>query len=524
MSSLDWLQDSSALPDPHDKGERAVQFVKRLRLHEGAFAGRPFPLASWQERLIRRIYGDTKEDGTRRIRKVFILLPRANGKTTLCAALGLLHLLGPESEAAGQVVAAAADREQASIAFNAATAMIRNSPTLTKITKVAESNRRITHRRSGSRFTAISHEVGGKHGLSISCLIADEIHAWPKRALWDVLTQSMGKREQPLTIAITTAGCGVHGLAHELYDYAKKVASGEVEDETFLPVIFEAPADCDWQDEDVWKAVNPAIASGFRRIEEMRETADMAAEIPAQREAFKRFYLNIWSDGAPDPWLDLSVYDDGAAPVEVQDGDPCWVGVDLASVEDLAAVVAAFRTDRGYELIPRFYVPQETLRKRQERDQIPYLTWAEEGWITPTPGNVVDYTIIEDDILKLAERYRVLEVPIDRWNATGTINRLTADGLPVNLFGQGNRSMTPAMKEVERAVLSRQIIHGGNPVLRWCFGNVAADVDPAGNIKPNKAKSAEKIDGAVAAIMAIARASSDEIQPSVYEDRGFITL
>ena len=253
MSSLDWLQDNSALPDPHGKGERAVQFVKRLRLHEGAFAGQPFPLASWQERLIRRIYGDTKEDGTRRIRKVFILLaPRQRqnhamrGSRPAASSGAGRRGVGTGGRGCGRP-GTGVDRIQRGVGHDPQFADADQDH------QVAESNRRITHRRSGSRFTAISHEVGGKHGLSISCLIADEIHAWPKRALWDVLTQSMGKREQPLTIAITTAGCGVHGLAHELYDYAKKVASGEVEDETFLPVIFEAPADCDWQDEDVWE-------------------------------------------------------------------------------------------------------------------------------------------------------------------------------------------------------------------------------------------------------------------------------
>lgn len=343
-----WWTDDTPLPDPHGRGERAVKFIELLKLHEGKLAGQRFKLSPWQRRIVQRIYGDTAEDGRRKIRTVFILLPRGNGKTTLCAGLGLLHLVGPEKEAGGQVVVAASDREQASIAYNAAAGMIAQEPALKKRTKVLPSYKTIKQESLRSTMRAISHEAYSKHGLSISCLIADEVHAWPKRELWDVLRGSMGKREEPLTIVITTAGSGTQGLAWELYDYAKKVADGTVVDDTFLPVLFEADKDADWLDEDVWRAVNPAVASGFRRIEEMRESARQAAEIPAQREAFKRYYLNMWSDGAPDPWLDMDVYDRCADPIDMAalEGRPCWLGVDLSSTQDLTAVVAAFAPAR----------------------------------------------------------------------------------------------------------------------------------------------------------------------------------
>jgi len=520
MNGQDWLTSDEPLPDPEGKGERAVKFINNLTHHEGKMAGKPFALAPWQERIVRRIYGDTDADGRRRVRTVFILLPRGNGKTTLCAALGLLHLFGPENEAAGQTVVAAADKEQASIAYNAAARMVRQDARLSRITRATDSQRRLSHPKSGSTFKALSHEVGGKHGMSISCLIADEIHAWPKRELWDVLTTSMGKRDQPLTIAITTAGVGVHGIDYELYDYAHRVARGDVDDPSFLPILFEPGPEADWQDEDVWRAVNPALASGFRSLEEMRMMARRAAQVPAQRESFKRLYLNIWQDGAAAPWLDMETYDAGADPVDLDalEGEPAWIGVDLSSVEDLTAVVAAVpKPEGGVALAAWFFVPADTLRRRQERDQLPYVRWAEEGWITPTDGSVVDYDAVETTIMELCERFRVQEIPIDRWNSTGTINRLMAHDLPVVKHGQGFAGMNQPFKDTERLILAGQLQHGGNPVLRWNFRNVVLDQDPAGNVKPSKARSAEKIDGAVAAAMAVGRVQAEEMQPSIYE-------
>lgn len=520
-----WLTGEDTLRDPHGKGERAVQFVRRLRLFEGARAGQPFPLARWQERIIRRVYGDTDESARRVVETVFILLPRGNGKTTLAAALGGLHLFGPEKDAGGQVITAAADREQASIAYRALEGMIAQDRTLKGLTTVTPSNKTIKHDKSRSFFKAISHEAYTKHGMSVSCLIADEIHAWPTRELWDVLRNSMGKRDNPLSIVITTAGEGVHGLAAELYTYAKRVASGEIEDPTFLPILFEPEPGADWQDKEVWTAVNPAIAAGFRSMREMENTFRQALEIPAQREAFKRYYLNIWSDGAADPWLDMEVYDQGAAPIDVASlhRAPCWLGVDLSSTDDLTAIVAAFPQDDGSVIVrPWFFAPEEGLRRRQTRDKVPYLQWAEDGHLIATPGEVIDYEMVIDTLGQIAAEHAVQEVAMDRWNATAVASRLQDMGLLVAMHGQGFGGMSPAVKEAQRLILSRKLHHGGHPVLRWCFQNCVVDQDPAGNLKFNKAKSAEKIDGAVACAMAVNRAAT--LTPAPYEDRGLVFI
>lgn len=523
-SGPSWIWDESELRDPHGFGERAVKFVKLLKLHEGRYAGKPFPLQPWQERIIRRVYGDTKEDETRRVRTVFLYLPRANGKTSFAAALAGLHLFGPEREAQGQAIAAAADREQASIAYRALSGMIAQDANLQKLVDDTPSSKRIRHHKSRSEFKAISSEVGTKHGMSISFLLADEIHAWQGDGseFWGTLRTSMGKRHNPLTIVATTAGVGVNNEAYRLLDYSRKVASGEIEDETWLPILFEAPADADWRDEKVWHAVNPAIAAGFRQLDEMRTTAKQAEGQPTKQEIFRRLYLNQWSDGAAEPWFDMMIYDQGneRACLDSRESEPAWIGVDLGSTSDLTAVTLAFRDDDGgFSVYPYVFAPEGAIRKRQDRGEAPYRDWAAQGFLSTTPGDVTDYDRIEELIRDLCKRFNVQEIALDPWGARPMINRFVEDGLPAIEHRQGFVSMTGPMKAMERAVLARKFRHGGNPILRWCVSNVVVDEDPAGNIKPNKKRAMEKIDAAVATIMAVGRADANEACiGSIYED------
>jgi phage terminase large subunit-like protein len=295
------------------------------------------------------------------------------------------------------VIAAAADREQASIVFTAASRMIQHDAVLSRITSITPSIKRIQHPASGSIFRAVSHEAYSKHGLSISCLLADEVHAWPTRDLWDVLTTSMGKREQPLTIAITTAGVGRTRIAWELYAYAKRVQAGEVDDATFLPVLLEPPEGFDWRDPEVWAYVNPALGV-FRSLEEMQTSAKRAEHVPAQQAAFRQLYLNEWREGHAEPWLDLAIWDEGLVdPGEISPGTRCWIGVDLSATTDLTAVVAVFEGaggrssvmggwqvlatagepldhEDGFLAIAKFFVPQDGIRRRAERDGVPYAS------------------------------------------------------------------------------------------------------------------------------------------------------
>jgi phage terminase large subunit-like protein len=510
------------IPDPLGHGERAVRFIEKLRFTEGPLAGQFFKLHPWQARIVRKVFGDVDPGtGLRKVRTAFLLLPRGSGKTTLTSALALLGLLGPERDAAGQVISAAADRDQASIAYNGSARMIRVDPHLAAATRIVDSRRLIAHPKSESTYRAISHEAYSKHGLSVSMLLADEVHAWPTRELWEVLISSMGKRPCPLAVVTTTAGAGRGDLAWELYEYALKVERGEVEDPTFLPVLYQAPADCDWKDEDVWRAVNPALAAGFRSMDEMRTTARRAAEIPSQREMFKRLYLNVWGDNATASWVDLGVYDEGDdRDVALSDlaGRDVYVGVDLASVSDLAAVYAVASDGEGGWLVwGRQYCPAEQVRRRVA-ENAPYAAFQASGRLAVTEGNSIDQDRIISDLASLCAELSVREIAVDRWGATGFLTRLQERGLPVVQFGQGYASMSAPCKEIERAILGRQLKAGRDPLLRWNLGNIRVEQDAAGNVKFSKAKATGKIDGMVAVAMAIGRALSNETAASVYEN------
>ncbi|WP_172332217.1 terminase large subunit [Mangrovicoccus sp. HB161399] len=527
--------DPALYEDTTGRADKICRFVRRLRLWEGDFAGQPFHLHPFQEAVIRRIYGPVDDDGNRIVRIACIWIPRGNAKTTLASALGLAHFLGPEAEAGGQVVMAAADRENASIAFNSAHQFVQQDDTLDARVRAVESRKTLGHPKTKSTLKAISSEAYSKHGLNVSFFLADEIHAWPTgegRKLFKTVTDSMVKRSHPLTVIISTAGDGQGGLASDLWSYSHKVAAGEIDDPTFAPIIFAAPADADWRDEAAWHAANPAIEAGFCSLEELRIKARRIEHFPAEIADFRRFHLNQWQEGAAEPWLSLEFYDtaDQMTPIDSLTGRPCWVGVDLSSVEDLTAVVAVFPDgsgeDRRYDVLPMFFLPEDGIATKSEKDRADYLRWAEAGFLMLTPGNVVDHSAIVDHVIRLGETYGVQEIAIDRWNSTAVNTALQEEGFTINQFGQGFASMAAPVKELKRAILSRHFRHGGSPLLRMCFGNVVAEKDAAENEKFTKEKARGRIDGAVGAAMAIGRILANETAPSPYETRegGFLFI
>jgi phage terminase large subunit-like protein len=507
-----WIFDGSPIPDPFGYGERAVKFLRSLKHPKSSAPKRAFQLDPWQERIVRRIYGPRHPDGTRIVRTVFLLLPRGNRKTSLSAALALLHTIGPEKAPGGEVVSAASDRKQARLAYQEALEIIRADKRIMPAISLQDYRNRLNYPANGSFYEAISADAGTQHGRTPVFVLADELHAWKNRDLWDVLRSGLPKTKGTLLIIATTAGRGQENVAFELYDYARKVALGEIDDPAFLPVLFEAPRDCDWRDEEIWRAVNPGLPHGYPDLEGLRQLAREAENRPGDREAFRQLHLNIWLDHSSDPFVDMAVYDQGAVPVDLDElelsGGPCWLGVDLSSNTDLTAIVAAWRDGDGYIVRPWFFCPDDNLRRRAERDQVPYPRWAEEGFITPTPGNVVDFRTVEDTIRELCARFPVQEIAFDPHMGRVMMANLAADGLPAVEFRQGWVTMAPAVKELERAILGGGFRHGAHPVLRWNFENIAVETDKAGNRGFHKGKSRDRIDGAVAAAMAVARAAS----------------
>lgn len=519
MPSPTWISDGSDIPDPFGYGERAVRFLRILKHPKSTAPGKAFTLDSWQERIVRRIYGPAHADGRRQVRTVFMLLPRGNRKTSLGAGLALLHTIGPERVAGGQVISAAADRKQARIAYEEALGIIREEPRISAAVRLLDYRNRVSHPKSGAVYEAISCDASTQHGRTPTFVLADELHAWKKRDLWEALRTGLVKVPGALQVIITTAGRGQENVAFDLYDYARRVASGEVDDPGFLPILFEAPRDCDWRDEAVWHDVNPGLASGYPDLEGLRQLAREAEARPADREAFRQLHLNVWLDHSADPFLDMTVYDEGAAAIDEADleGLPCWVAVDASSTTDLTAVVACFRDGDTNYVLAWFFVPEDNLRARADRDGVPYPRWRDEGHIIATPGNVIDYRAVEAHVRDLCSRFDVQEITADPAYSRQITGPLVDDGFTVTEFRQGWRSMGPAIAELERAILGRQFVHGGNPVLRWCFDNVAVQDDGKGNRSFHKGKSRDRIDGAVAAAMAVARAALAE-GGSVYDD------
>ena len=508
-----------------DLAQRAVDWFPRYLTHtKGRWAGSPFELLDWQKDIIGKIFGTVREDGTRQYRRVYVEVPKKQGKSEIGAGIAL-RLLFADNEPGAEIYSAAADRDQASIVFNVAAAMVRNNPALSSRCKIIDSTKRIIHN-NGSFYRVLSAEAHTKHGFNVHGVIFDELHAQPDRSLYDVLTVGSGDaRKQPLFFFITTAGYDRNSICWEVHEYARKVRDGIIEDSSFLPVLYYADDDDDWTSEKTWAKCNPSLGVTID-IESVREACKMAQETPALENTFRQLRLNQWVkqesrflpmrhwDACP-PLTDLDL-----------DGEEMYCGLDLASTTDIAALVLVHPNEDGtFDVIPKFWIPEDSLKERSRHDASAYEGWIKCGAMEATPGNVIDYNYIRQTVTDLSEQYQIREIAYDRWNATQLVRDLEDDGATMVPFGQGFVSMSAPTKELLNLVLAHRIRHGGHPVLRWMADNMVVRKDPAGNLKPDKEKSTEKIDGMVALIMALDRAMRHEGEgASIYETRGLITI
>ena len=507
-----------------EAADNAVAFFRALRHSKGRWAGQPFELLPWQEKIIRDLFGTLRPDGKRQYRTAYIEVPRKAGKSTLSAGIALLLLL--EGEPGAEVYSAAADRDQASIVFAQAKAMVEASPVLQKACEVYR--KAITVPRWAATYKALSADVPTKHGLNAHGIVFDELHAQTTRDLWDVLTTSTGARDQPLTVAITTAGYDRNSICWEQHEYARQVAEGVIDDPTFYGVIFGADEKDDWMDPKTWRKANPSLGDTVQEEYYAAECA-RARQVPAYQNTFRRLLLNQWT-AQESRWLDLTAWDETAGIVDeaALAGRECYAGLDLASTTDIAALVLVFPPADpagDYQVACRFWIPAENMRERERRDRVPYSAWSRDGFVKATPGNVIDYGAIEAEITDLGKRFDVREIAFDRWGAAQISQNLTAAGFTMVPFGQGFASMSAPTKELLKLVLSKRMRHGGNPVLRWMADNLTVRQDPAGNVKPDKGKSRQKIDGMVALVMGLDRAIRHAApEQSVYETRGVLSL
>ena len=512
-----------------DAADYAVMFIESLCHTKGTWAGKPFELIDWQEQIIRDLFGVLKPNGYRQFNTAYIEIPKKQGKSELAAAVALLLLCGDGEERA-EVYGCAADRNQAKIVFDVAVDMVRFCPALSKRVKILESQKKITYLPTNSSYQVLSADVANKHGFNTHGVIFDELHTQPNRKLFDVMLQGSGDaRMQPLYFLITTAGNDTNSICYEVHQKAIDIAEGRKVDPTFYSVIYGAAEDEDWTDPKVWKKANPSLGITVG-IDKVKAACESAKQNPGEENAFRQLRLNQWVKQSV-RWMPMDKWDACAFPVSEDDleGRVCYGGLDLSSTTDITAFVLVFPPldeEDKYYILPYFWIPEETLDLRVRRDHVPYDLWERQGTLMTTEGNVVHYGYIEKFIEQLGERFNIREIAFDRWGAVQMVQNLEGMGFTVVPFGQGFKDMSPPTKELMKLVLEEKIAHGGHPVLRWMMDNIFIRSDPAGNIKADKEKSTEKIDGAIATIMGLDRAirCGNDMGASVYDSRGLLFI
>ena len=507
----------------------AVAFIESLCHTKGTWAGKCFELMDWQEQIIRDLFGILKPNGYRQFNTAYIEIPKKNGKSELAAAIALLLTCG-DGEQRAEVYGAAADRQQASIVFDVAADMVRMCPALNKRVKILASQKRLIYKPTNSFYQVLSAEAYSKHGFNVHGVVFDELHSQPNRKLYDVLTKGSGDaRMQPLFFLITTAGTDTHSICYEVHQKAQDIIDGRKIDPTFYPVIFGADDTEDWTSPKVWKKCNPSLGETIG-MDKVKTACESAKQNPSEENSFRQLRLNQWVKQAV-RWMPMDKWDKCAFAVNEDDlrGRVCYGGLDLSSTTDITAFVLVFPPldeDDKFIILPYFWIPEDTLDLRVKRDHVPYDVWERQGYLQTTEGNVIHYGYIEKFIECLGEKFNIREIAFDRWGAVQMVQNLEGMGFTVVPFGQGFKDMSPPTKELMKLTLEQRIAHGGHPVLRWNMDNIFVRTDPAGNIKADKEKSTEKIDGAVATIMALDRAirCGNDNCASVYDDRGLLFI
>ena len=511
------------------KADYAVNFIECLCHTKGTWAGKNFELIPWQEQIIRDLFGTIKPNGYRQFNSAYIEIPKKQGKSELAAAVALLLCCGDGEERA-EVYGCAADRQQATIVFDVAADMVRMCPALSKRVKILSSQKRIIYLPTNSFYQVLSAEAYSKHGFNIHGVVFDELHTQPNRKLFDVMTKGSGDaRMQPLYFLITTAGTDTHSICYETHQKAKDILEGRKIDPTFYPVIYGADDDDDWTDPKVWLKANPSLGITVG-IDKVEAACESAKQNPGEENSFRQLRLNQWVKQAI-RWMPMEKWDACSFSVDEKEleGRVCYGGLDLSSTSDITSFVLVFPPtdeDDKYFILPYFWIPEETLDLRVKRDHVPYDVWQKQGFLETTEGNVVHYGYIEKFIEELGTRFNIREIAFDRWGAVQMVQNLEGMGFTVVPFGQGFKDMSPPTKELMKLTLEQKLAHGGHPVLRWNMDNIFIRTDPAGNIKADKEKSTEKIDGAVATIMALDRAirCRNDSAESVYDTRGLLVF
>ncbi|MFI3298757.1 MAG: terminase TerL endonuclease subunit [Rikenellaceae bacterium] len=499
---------------------RAIRFIETLKHTKGEWAGQNFKLEPWQQFIIWNIFGWKNSDGTRRFRYAYIEIARKNGKTALSAGIGL-YMLYADGENRPEIYSAATVKDQAKVCFDDAVAIVKSTGLRDFLKPYRNS---IIYESRGGQFKPLSSDYGTHDGLNPSCGIIDEFHAHKDSGMFDVIKSAFGARKQPLMFIITTAGFNKAGACFAYRDNAIKVLRGINQDDTLFGAIYTHDDRNEWDNPAMWIKSNPNLGVSLSADYLADQVKDAKNRPEAVRNVMTK-NLNLWVE-AETTWILDSAWMECVGDPRSLAGCKCWGGLDLSNVSDITAFVLIFNENGKYQLLPFFWIPEEKMLEKVRKENINYDMWVNEGYIKKTPGNVLDYDFVKADILEIASKYKLESTAYDRWNSSQTIIDLTNEGMEFSPFGQGYGSMAAPTKQFETLVLSQQIEHFYNPVLRWMLASTVVMTDPAGNNKPDKSKSSQKIDGIVASIMALgesmtAQASNNK---NPYERRGLRTL
>lgn len=495
-----------------DRANWAINFIENCCKYSNArWAGQPFMLQPWQVAFVGNLFGWINPDGNRRYRKALLFTPKKQGKSELLSAIAL-YLLFADGEPSPEIVSAAANAEQARKVFEAATKMISLEPELSSRAEVLKTS--IRYPAQAGSYKVINSAAKTKHGGNLSAAIIDELFAIEDPALVDALETSTAARSQPLILYLTTAGDNPETVGGEIYEYACKVRDAIFDDQSFLPVIYEAPKDADIGSPVTWRKAAPNLGVTVSEDVYAKEYQE-AKTTPRKMNVFRQFRLNQWVESASS-WISLADWSSCSGVVVAPPKSKCYCGLDLSSTTDTTAFVMVFPIDGKYLVKPFIFLPKDCAAgraKRQKNDKAPYSTWANSGHIILTEGNTVDYGEVEKVILEQAELFDIQELQADKYNASGLLERLQKEGMRVTTVRQG-WSLAEATKETERLILTKKLIHPNNPALSWQISNCLVHEDKAGNYWPVKNRSRSRIDAAVSLIMAVNSACFGEFRPN----------
>ena len=522
-----WKSKTSPFVFDKAKAEKICQFVELLPHIKGPKAGQLIQLEPWQIFILTTVFGWVHRDGTRRFRRVYIEVPRGNGKSALSSAVGL-YMLAADNEGGAEVYSFATTRDQAKIVFGDAQNMARRTPGLKAHFGVEVNAHNIHVVRTASKFEALSAEGSTLDGLNTHLAIVDELHAHKLRTVYDVVETSTGKRAQSILWVISTAGSNRAGICYEVRGFVTKVLNGSVKDDSQFGIIYGLDDNDDWTTESALIKANPNWGISVMP-EVLLPLQAKAMTMPSAANNFKTKHLNEWVN-ADTAWMDMRAWERCADPTldaEQFLGEPVWIALDLASKVDIAAKISLFTREiegkQHFFVFGQYYLPRDTVQ-RGENSQ--YQGWESIGLLTVTDGAVIDFQVIEDDLLADCSRFEVREVPYDPFQATQLATRMMAQAVPMVEMRPTVLNFSEPMKQLEALVLQGRLHHDGDPVLTWMMSNVVAHMDVKDNIYPRKERPENKIDGVVALIMALGRAVADQSTgaASVYEERGLLTF